>query len=97
MAASVAGVGACFIPIFANIDVGNVEGWAQMGAFATGAGILVWQLVVAYKRNDELLRQLKDALMKCRDCPLAQAANREAVERITGDYTATPPNNGRLQ
>lgn len=102
---SVAGVALCFSPCMANIDMTMLTGCLQNGAYGVGAGILVWQLIKAYRRNDQLqqknLELTERMLNKCGQCrfvqesnELARMAHKETMERITGDFT---PQEGRLQ
>lgn len=102
---SVAGVVICFAPCMADVDLTMITGCLQGGAFGVGAGILVWQLIKAYRRNDQLqqknLELTERMLNKCETCrfvkesnEIARAAHKETMERITGEFN---PQEGRLQ
>lgn len=79
MWSSVVGVAGCFGAILADADVSSVGGWMQNFAYGAGAGILVWQLVKAYKRNDELqqknLELAERMLHMCGGCEHVKYAN----------------------
>lgn len=95
--ASVVGVGCCFAPILADVDASSVEGLIQNGAYGAGAGILVWQLIKSYKRNDQLqeknLELAERMLHMCGGCEHVRYANEiakrlhnETMEHITGEF-----------
>lgn len=84
---SLAAVAVSLGAVVANIDPTSVEGWLKTLAYGGGTGLLGWQLIVAYKRQNELQAQLVKALQKCANCPLAQAANQAAASSITHDKT----------
>lgn len=80
--------------LFGMVDPASAEDLIRSGAFGAGTALLVWQLIKAYKRQDEsyerqveaqkqvaeLQKQTADALQKCATCPLARAANEDYIK-----------------
>lgn len=69
--------------IIGMIDPVSVDGWLKTGAFGVGTALLAWQLLRAYRRQDELQKQATEALQKCAQCPLALAANESLLNELT--------------
>lgn len=84
--ATIAAVGVSIGAALANLDPATAEGWVKAAAYAGGTSLLVVQLVLCYRRLNELTTQLTEALQKCASCPLAQAANDKARELMTGHH-----------
>lgn len=90
--ASCVGVAMSGAALFGMVDPASVEDWVRSGAFGVGTALLVWQLLKAYKRQDEsykrqveLQKQAADALQKCANCPLALAANEDFIKHSKED------------
>lgn len=89
MIAGVGGVCLSGAAVIGMIDPSSVDGWLRSGAFGVGIALLSWQLIRAYKRQDELQRQATEALQKCATCPLARAANERFINEDQGHEHGT--------
>ena len=67
-------------PLAADISPDGVENWLKLGGLGVVVFILTHQLSQALKDNNDLRRQLMDAVNKCSECPLAQAANEGLIK-----------------
>ena len=67
-------------PLAADISPDGVENWLKLGGLGVVVFILTHQLSQALKDNNDLRKQLLDAVNKCSSCPLAQAANNELIK-----------------
>lgn len=77
---SVLALAVCAVPVVAEVTPDGVENWMKIGGLASLVFILSYQLLQSYKQNNELRKQLLDAVTACKNCPLAKAANEELIK-----------------
>ena len=70
-------------PLLADITPEGLENWLKIGGLAGVTFILSYQLVQTHKHANTLRKQLLEAVTRCHDCPLVQAANKQLLQKLT--------------
>lgn len=85
--ASIGGLSLSAMGIIGMVDPSTAEGWLKTGAYGIGTAMLVWQLLLAYKRQDKylqqiqnLLKQVQELTKKCEKCAFVQDANKQYID-----------------